>query len=155
MHLLAVLLELLEPQRPMVETEETPLDSETAVVAEAPQTQHPTLVATAAMGHSQAAEAEQAVQQELHQQSAVELAALEHLVGVWSLRGNMDYAIVNSSNIVENVCVWDGIEPWVPCHEDDTVVCIDGLSVGIGDTLNEDGTFSKPQPVVQVEEVTE
>jgi hypothetical protein len=60
----------------------------------------------------------------------------------------MDYAIVNASGVIENVCIWDGVEPWSPCHPDDQVICIEGQSVGIGYVLQPDGTFVRPEPTV-------
>lgn len=54
------------------------------------------------------------------------------------------YAIVNSENIVENVCVWDGVSDWSPCHIDDTLIEVVDGQVQAGDIMNEDQTFTRP-----------
>jgi hypothetical protein len=60
------------------------------------------------------------------------------------------FAIVNDQNIVENIIVWDGIEPWSPCHESDELHLIEGISCAPGMNLNADGTFSYPvQEVIE------
>jgi hypothetical protein len=65
---------------------------------------------------------------------------------------SLTFAIVNSSNIVENVVLWDGVTEWSPCHEDDQLVLIlDGVSVQAGDIHNEDDTFSRPTPPEVIE----
>lgn len=58
------------------------------------------------------------------------------------------FAIVNDQNIVENIIVWDGEEPWSPCHDSDDLVLIEGISCAPGMIRNDDGTFSHPEPEV-------
>ena len=65
------------------------------------------------------------------------------------------YAIVNASNVVENICLWDGVTEWLPCHSDDRVIEIGDASVQAGDIFNEDQTFTRPEPVIPDEVITE
>lgn len=62
----------------------------------------------------------------------------------------MRFAIVNQQNIVENIILWDGLEPWSPCHESDELHLIEDIVCAPGMVLNGDGTFS--YPVVEVTE---
>ena len=45
----------------------------------------------------------------------------------------LKFAIVNLENIVENIIIWDGVEPWGPCHESDRVILISGNDPVIGE----------------------
>ena len=61
------------------------------------------------------------------------------------------YAIINTStNIVENVILWDGVSDWTP-PDDHIAVNAEDTIVGPKWTHNSDGTFSAPAPVVDPE----
>ena len=63
------------------------------------------------------------------------------------------YAIVNNStNLVENIIVWDGETLWTP-PEGHIAVNIDDLDVGIGWTYN-NGIVTAPNPEIYVVEKT-
>lgn len=56
-----------------------------------------------------------------------------------------NYAIVNNStNLVENIIVWDGETSWTPLSGH-IAVNVDGLDVGIGWTYN-NGSVTPPVP---------
>lgn len=56
----------------------------------------------------------------------------------------MSFAIVRPDNSVEKVILWDGITPWSPCHEDDSVVLVLDDNAVPGGISNGDGTFTRP-----------
>jgi len=58
------------------------------------------------------------------------------------------FAIVKPNNIVESVIVWDGETPWVPCHDEDTVILVLDDNAAPGGISNGDGTFKRPEPEV-------
>lgn len=59
-----------------------------------------------------------------------------------------EYAVIRN-NIVENVILIDGDPSWYQVENGELVV-IDQISVGIGFTRNQDGTFNSNQPVIEV-----
>ncbi|CAB4132680.1 hypothetical protein UFOVP255_45 [uncultured Caudovirales phage] len=55
----------------------------------------------------------------------------------------MNYAVINSENLVVNVVVWDGVSPWSP-PEGCSVIQSD--TAGIGSTYNPiEGSFTAPK----------
>ena len=55
----------------------------------------------------------------------------------------MNYAIINSANLVINVIVWDGLPSWTPPDGCIAVVIPEGSNAGIGWTYV-DGEFIAP-----------
>ena len=56
------------------------------------------------------------------------------------------YAVVNASNVVDNVVLWDGVEPWTP-PQGHIAVLIGAQMCDIGYTYDSaTGLFSPPVP---------
>jgi hypothetical protein len=61
------------------------------------------------------------------------------------------YAIINTStNIVENVILWDGVSDWIP-PENHIAVNAEDTIVGPKWIYNKNGSFTAPEPVADPE----
>jgi hypothetical protein len=57
-----------------------------------------------------------------------------------------NYAIIDSTNTVINVVVWDGKPPWTPPDDCIAVAIPDGSNTGIGWTYVDGEFIAPPQP---------
>ena len=65
----------------------------------------------------------------------------------------LKYAVINTTtNIVENVIVWDGVSDWTP-PENHVAVNVEGIIVGPKWTSNNDGSFTAPESTPTTEEL--
>ena len=63
----------------------------------------------------------------------------------------LKYAVINTTtNIVENVILWDGVSDWIP-PENHIAVNVEGVIVGPKWTSNNDGSFTAPELVADTE----
>jgi hypothetical protein len=61
-----------------------------------------------------------------------------------------NYAIIDLTNIVINVVVWDGLPPWTPPQDCIAVVIPKGSSAGINWTYVDGEFIAPPEPEPEV-----